>query len=132
MIARSLLLSIGATAVLGVGAALACSCVRPASAAAQLRNTEVMFVGVAQETITLSRSRGATRFAVSRTLKGEPLDTRWVEHSLAAPSTCGLHFERGRRRTVLARLHDGRLSTGACSDAMHFPLADYERALGLR
>ena len=132
MVARSLVLSLGAALVLGVGATLACSCVRPASPEAQLRQTDVMFIGVAQETVILSEFRGATRFAVSRTLKGESLETRWVEHSLAAPSTCGLNFEGGRSHTVLARMDQGSLRSAACVDSLHFELADYERALGLR
>ncbi len=91
-----------------------------------------MFIGVAEETISLSEFRGATRFVVSRTLKGDALETRWIEHSVAAPSICGRHFERGESHTVLARVQDGRLSSAGCFDSVHFELADYERALGLR
>ena len=130
---RLLALSIAAAAALSAGAALACSCARWESAEAQLRNSAVMFVGRAEETTTETRDGlevGVTRFTVQRTLKGAALATRQIQHGMETGGMCGVQFQRGRTYTIIANVHEGQLWTGSCSKPQ-FPLADYERALGL-
>lgn len=135
MIFRALILSVVATSVIAVSAALACSCVRYANAEAQLRNADVMFVGRAVETTTREEDGGltvgVTRFVVERTLKGDARDVQTVEHSTTMRGMCGVVFAGGQTYTVLASAHGGRLATGSCSRPQ-FPIAEFEQALGLR
>jgi hypothetical protein len=134
MIFRALMLSIVATSVIAVSAAFACSCVRFASAETQLRNAEVMFVGRAIETTTREDNGmtvGVTRFVVERTLKGDARNVQTVEHLTTMGGMCGVVFARGQAYTILASAHRGRLATGSCSRPQ-FPIAEFEKALGLR
>jgi len=118
--------------VLAATAAWACSCVRYESAAAQMAEADVMFVG--RMTSFSNHAMGddwphamhMARFEVSRTIKGEALAERAVMHATDAP-LCGVRFTMGRETVILARVQDGVLTTSLC-DAAQFPLADYERA----
>jgi hypothetical protein len=132
MRAPVLLAALVAVSALAAGAAWACSCVRYDSAAQQLAEADVMFVG--RMTSFSNHAMGddyphamhMARFAVSRTIKGEALPVRAVMHAVDGPM-CGVRFTPDRDYTILARLQDGVLTTSACS-APQFPLADYERA----
>ena len=112
------------------GAALACSCLRPASAAAQLAEADLMIVARAAEVRRLPNDEGSrlaeTRFTVSRTLKGPVRRNWWVRHGRDSPM-CGIDFRPGREYVVIAHRTDGRMWTGQCSQAW-FPIEDYERA----
>ena len=127
-----LLPALVAVATLAGGAAWACSCVRYDSAAQQLAEADVMFVG--RMTSFSNHAMGddhphamhMTRFEVRRTIKGEALPTRAVMHAVDE-AMCGVRFSADRDYTILARLQDGVLTTSACN-APQFPLADYERA----
>jgi len=134
MLVRRLGLSLIMAGAIAVSAAIACSCARHPSAAAQLRDAEVMFVGRAERTATRSENGltiGVTRFAVERTLKGEVRAERRIEHGMETGGMCGVVFQRGRTYTVIAHAHEGRLVTSSCASPQ-FPLADYERALTAR
>lgn len=113
------------------GAALACSCIRPASAAAQLAEADLMIVARVAEVRRLPAAEGHpmadTRFTVSRTLKGEVRRNWWVRHGRDS-AMCGIHFQPGREYVVIAASVDGRMWTGQCNRAW-FPLEDYERAV---
>ena len=105
MIVRTLGLSLIAAGVVAVSAAVACSCVRYPSAAAHLEQAEVMFVGRAVETTTRSDDgypSGVTRFAVTRTIKGEAKAVRRIAHGMETGGGCGVVFQRGRTYTVVA------------------------------
>ncbi len=133
MIFRALILSVVATSVIAVSAALACSCVRYANAEAQLRNAEIMFVGRAVETVTRDDNGmtvGVTRFAVVRTLKGHARDVQSIEHSMVG-GMCGVTFRRGQTYAVIADADGHRFVTSSCS-MPQFPIAEFERVLGLR
>ena len=131
MILRSLGISLIATGVIAVGAAVACSCVHYESAAAQLQEAEVMFIGRVEQTVTRrddGMTVGVTRFAVERTLKGEARTVRRIEHSVVTGGMCGVVFQRDRTYTIIAHGYRGRLHTGSCS-MPQFPLEEYDRAL---
>ena len=121
-------------AALGVaalaGAALACSCIRPASAAAQLAEADLMIVARVAEVRRLPPEEGNpmadTRFTVSRTIKGEVRRNWWIRHGRDS-AMCGIDFRPGREYVVIAGRTGGRMWTGQCNRAW-FPIEDYERA----
>ena len=112
------------------GAALACSCLRPASAAAQLEDADLMIVARVAEVRRLPSDEGSrmadTRFTVSRTIKGEVRRNWWIRHGRDSPM-CGIDFRPGREYVVIAARAEGRMWTGQCNRAW-FPIEDYERA----
>lgn len=124
--------ALAAASALAATAAWACSCVRYDSAAQQLAEADVMFVG--RLTSFSNHAMGddyphamhMARFEVRRTIKGEALPTRAVMHATDA-AMCGVRFAARRDYAILARVQDGVLTTSACH-APQFPLADYERA----
>ena len=121
--------ALGAAAL--AGAALACSCVPPTSAAEQLEDADLMIVATAAEVRRLPaeddvRRMAETRFTVSRTLKGEARRNWWIRHGRDSPM-CGVEFRPGQEYVVIAHRAEGRLWTGLCSRAW-FPIEDYERA----
>ena len=122
-------MALGLAAV--AGAALACSCLRPASAAAQIEDAELVIVARAAEVRRLPDEEGArladTRFTVSRTIKGETRRNWWIRHGRDSPM-CGVDFRPGQEYVIIAHRSDGRLWTGLCSRAW-FPIEDYERAV---
>ena len=129
-----LLSALVAVSVLAAGAAWACSCVRYESAARQLAEAEVMFIGRAVSSANHALGDHhpdgvvTTRFEVRRTIKGAPLAERVVLHSTQMGGMCGVRFARGRDYVVIAhRRPAGGLSTSSCS-AAQFPLAEYEQA----
>ncbi|RZJ88864.1 MAG: hypothetical protein EON88_20665 [Brevundimonas sp.] len=132
MRASILLAALVAVSTLAAGAAWACSCVRYDSAAQQLAEAYVMFVG--RMTSFSNHAMGddyphamhMARFEVRRTIKGEALPVRAVMHAVDG-AMCGVRFTPDRDYTILARVQDGVLTTSACS-APQFPLSDYERA----
>lgn len=134
MRASILLTALAAVSVVSATAAWACSCLRYESAAAQMAEADVVFVG--RMTSFSNHAMGdnhphamhMARFEVSRTIKGEALPVRAVMHA-TDEAMCGIRFEMGRETIVLARVRDGVLTTSLC-DAPQFPLADYVRAAG--
>jgi len=132
MRAPVILAALVAVSTLAAGAARACSCVRYDSAAQQLAEADVMFVG--RMTSFSNHAMGddhshamhMARFEVSRTIKGEALPTRAVMHAVDT-AMCGVRFAADRDHAILARLQDGVLTTSACN-APQFPIAEYERA----
>ena len=132
MRAPFLLTALIVASTLAAGAAWACSCVRYDSAAQQLAEADVMFVG--RMTSFSNHAMGddhphamhMARFEVSRTIKGEALPIRAVLHATDT-ALCGVRFSADRDYTILARVQDGVLTTSACH-APQFPLADYVRA----
>jgi len=130
MIVRTLGLSLVAAGSVAVSAAIACSCVRHASAEDQLRGADVMFVGRAEETSTRSMDGyrgGVTRFTVERTIKGEARAVRRIAHGMDMGGMCGVVFQRGRTYAVIAYASEDRLHTNSCS-MPQFPIEDYVRA----
>ena len=115
------------------GAAWACHCATYKSAADQLSAADVMFVGRAVESEPESgrlagMTRNITRFAVTKTLKGEVPPTVEVLHEPARKKNCGVSFRPGQTRIIFARRNaDGVLETSGC-DAPQFLLVDYEAA----
>ncbi len=112
------------------GAALACSCIRPESAAAQLADADLMIVARVAEVRRRPPEEGSpmaeTRFTVSRTIKGEVRRNWWIRHGRDS-AMCGIEFRPGREYVVIGHQARGRMWTGQCSRAW-FPLEDYERA----
>lgn len=129
----TVLLALAAAGTLAAGTALACSCTYPKSAAAQLRGSEVAFVGRAVSTLPEQGARGSegylvTEFAVTRTLKGPHRGIRRVAHYPGpVGSICGIDFPRGRDALVLTSSIEGRLSTSSCLRP-RFPIVAFERA----
>ncbi len=131
-----LIAAFAAASALAAGAAWACSCIPQASAEAQLAQADVAFVGRVIETRAGPDAASdnpyaevTTRFAVSRTLKGEALTEIAVQHLPGELSaTCGVDFQPGRDILVLAHARGDKLTTGLCS-LPQFPLADFERAV---
>ncbi|MDB5472588.1 MAG: hypothetical protein JWR84_4148 [Caulobacter sp.] len=111
--------------------ALACSCVRYASAAEQFAKAEVMFVGRADGRETLSGGAAVTRFVVEKTLKGDRQRIRKVAHGENTGGMCGIRFDRGRTYLVIAYRNQGLLRTNSCS-APQFPRAEFERLAARR
>lgn len=133
-IMRSMIpLTIAVTTALAGGAAWACECPRWISAADQLSETEVAFVGTAVSTLPERGTGGregnvVTEFAVTRTLKGRHQSVRRVAHYPGPEgSVCGATFTRSREILVLAGVRANRLYTSSCQQP-RFPLADFERA----
>jgi len=129
---RALLLAgaiLGAAAV--AGAALACSCLPPGSAAAQMEGADLVIVARVAEVRRLpSTSAGPmaeTRFTVARTLKGEARENWWIRHQRGDSAMCGVDFSPGDEYVVIAHRTEAGLVTGLCSRAW-FPREDYERA----
>lgn len=126
-------LFLAAAAVLAAGAAWACECPFWKSAADQLSETEVAFIGRAVSTFP-ERGRGGregnlvTEFAVTRTLQGPHRSVRRIAHFPGPEGgVCGVNFPRAREVLVLTSARDGRLYTSSCQRP-RFPLADFERA----
>lgn len=128
---RRPLLMLAATliAALSAGAAFACSCVGYRTAAEQFAKVEIAFIGTVESE---ERQAGPyedavrTRFAVTRTLKGQPLPVRTVEHASDNGGNCGIDFKVGQTVLVFAYTSKAGLSTSSCS-APQFPLAEFER-----
>ena len=131
MIARIFILSLLATGVVAVGTALACSCVRFPTAAAQLQNADAMFIGRVEGTAVRPVDgylSSTTRFRVTRTIKGPTRAVQNVDHSTVMGGMCGVTFQRGRSYTIIASANRGRLQTSSCSRPQ-FPIQDFERAM---
>lgn len=118
-----------AASALAAGAAWACSCIRYNSAAEQLAQADVMFVGRVIGTAELEPGQAETRFEVVRTLKGQTSRETEVGHTINdGGAACGVEFDVGETVAVIAYVREGRLQTNLCS-MPQFPLQDYE-ALG--
>ena len=121
-----LIAAVAAVSALAAGAALACSCMRFDSAAEQLTQADVMFVGRVIATTELEPGRAETRFEVLRTLKGPASREAEVGHTINdGGAACGVEFAAGDTMAVIAYERDGRLETNLCS-MPEFPLQDYE------
>jgi len=94
--------------------ALACSCVRFKTAAEDLGNADVAFVGVVLRTERTPTGGSATTFRVVEALKGEVERSVQVSHPRLTEEACGVSFKRRTRTLVFANNIDGRLSTSAC------------------
>ena len=74
----------------------------------------------------------ATRFAVSRTLKGPASQSVIIHHTISNGANCGIAFHSTRQVLIFAyRAADGTYRTNSCASPQ-FPLAAYEQALNLR
>ena len=126
-------LFLAAATVLVAGAAWACECGSWRSAAHQLSETEVAFVGRAVSTLPERGPGGregnlVTEFVVTRTLKGPHRPVRRIAHYPGPEGgTCGVSFARSREVLVLTSASASRLYTSSCQQP-RFPLGDYERA----
>lgn len=124
---RTVLLPLAAAvALLSPGAALACSCAPPSSAAEQLAATDLAFRGRVLDTRVDREGWAVTRFQVAETLKGRAPRTVAVSHHTIS-ATCGLTYRRGVSVLVMAERRGAEWRTGLCS-APRFPIADYRRA----
>lgn len=113
---------LSASALLG-GAAWACSCVNPGSAAAHLASSDVMIVARVSSTRRLPLAEGVamaeTRFAVSETIKG-PVRRHWIiRHQRGDSAMCGVNFRPGQSYALLARIENGKVWSGACDQAFY-------------
>ena len=107
--------------------ALACSCLRPQSAAEHAQRADVVFQGTA-----IGSRRAAdgavTVFQVGNVLKGRLGSTVEVTHRTDS-AACGVTFRPGETTLILAdRAPDGRVSTNLCARSM-FPEREYRQAL---
>lgn len=122
----ALLIAAVAASALTAGAAWACSCIRYNSAAEQLAQADVMFVGRVIATTELNPGRAETRFEVLRMFKGAPSGETAVGHTINdGGAACGVEFDAGETVAVIAHERDGRLVTNLCS-MPQFPLQDFE------
>jgi len=125
-------LFLAAATALVAGAAWACECPRWRSAADQLSETEVAFVGRAVSTLPERGPGGregnvVTEFVVTRTLKGAHQPVRRVAHYPGPEGgVCGVSFARSREVLVLSSARAARLYTSSCQQP-RFPVADFER-----
>lgn len=125
-----LILAVASASALAAGAAWACSCMRFDSAAEQLAQADVMFVGRVLDTTETAPQQATTRFEVVSTLKGSVHDTVEIRHTVNdGGAACGVQFEVGQTAPVIAYETDGRLHTNLCS-MPQFPLQDYEALQG--
>lgn len=116
-----------ASAVLFAGDALACSCLRPESAAQQMADAQLVFIGRVERTTPRGNDGMAvTRFAALRTLKGEHQASRTIEHHTVS-ATCGVTYTPDSYVIVIAGAEGGRLSTSLCQQA-GFDWSDYVAA----
>ncbi len=105
----------------------ACSCLRAESAAAQMADAELVFIGRVERTAAPGvDGMTKTRFVALRTLKGEHQDSRTIEHHTVS-ATCGMTYEADQYVIVLAGAEGGRLSTSLCQQPM-FDWSDYLKA----
>lgn len=118
--------------VMMVEAAGACSCIRFGSAAEQVLSTDVVFEGVALETIEIEGEAAGygslmTIFEVTASFKGSAAGTVNVFHS--DPSICcicGVGFAEGDSYLIFAHeRQNGDLGTSSCSSAQ-FPREAYD------
>ena len=133
MIRRLNVLLIALAAVFAAGLhdlALACDCIRYASAAEQLSRSEAVFRGRVVRSERTGDRRVTTTFAVVEPLKGGLGATVRVQHNPDNGGNCGVTFERGKVVEVAAnRMRDGRWRTDACS-MPQFDWAAFRRAAG--
>ena len=99
---------------------LACSCV-PATPRQHAKRADVVFTGrVTWITVArddnglLGDERVRVRFAVGRRYKGR-IRPRVRIHTGTTGNTCRFIFRKGKRYTVFAYRHEGRLMTNICS-----------------
>jgi|GEM_PF-6355654 len=90
----------------------------------------------ARQAIPLSLSNPdaqmATRFNVSRTLKGPASQTVTIHHTLGNGANCGVSFLGNKELLIFAyRTEDGTYRTNSCASAQ-FPRAAYEQSLSIR
>ena len=117
-----------AALALSAAPALACSCLRPESAAQHAQAADVVFKGAP---IGSRRTPygAVTVFRVASVLKGRVGATVEVTHGTDS-AACGVLFQPGQPVLVLAdRAAGGRVSTNLCSQPM-FSEREYRQALG--
>jgi hypothetical protein len=127
---NALLLALAALA-LSVGPALACSCVHFGSAREHVRETDLIFIGVVEESQRALFEDDAvyTQFRVVEVLKGRAPRYIRIRHNDDTCCICGLVFDRGAREMIFAHAdEDGRYTTSSCS-MPRFSEAEYRRAL---
>ncbi len=127
---RQAILALSAVCACGAAAtpALACSCVYYRSAADHLRQIDLLFVGRPLSTTQQDGSLAATRFRVTRVLKGRRRALVTVAHPTEAAAGCGVVFTPGRSLLVAANLQAGRFTTSSCN-MPRFSVAEYVAAL---
>ncbi|MCI4644092.1 MAG: hypothetical protein MRY64_04855 [Hyphomonadaceae bacterium] len=131
--------------------ALACSCMRAESAAAQAETADIVFIGRVIDSGPVGDPRGwwkqvsdwatgrpaprmiedITTFQVDEALKGAPGRNVPIRHVNGNHSaTCGVSFPRGEAVLILAyRQHDGSgYATSLCS-MPQFPVEEFRAAL---
>ena len=114
---------------LSAGSALACSCLRPESAAQHAREADVVFKGTPIGSRRTREGDAVTVFRVGDVLKGRLGSTVEVLHGTSS-AACGLTFRPGQPVLVLAdRAAGGRISTNLCWQPM-FSERQYRQALG--
>lgn len=127
------------------GTATACSCVRYDSAAEQMQDADVVFIGrwistrprVGGPIFSRPGEYVASTLQVVRMLRGPVAETIVVHHPLRNDGSCGFEFREflrdGTTRPltvpiiVLARYSVGELETNVCA-MPRFPTGDYVRA----
>lgn len=120
-------LLLGAALAAIAAPALACSCVPPGSAAAQMQSADVVFKGVPVSRTSNPRGDATTVFRVQEVLKGRPAGQLTVRHRLDS-AACGVNFEPRRSVLVIANAGEGGgLRTSLCSMPA-YPEAEYRRA----
>lgn len=107
--------------------ALACSCLPPPSAAAQLESADVLFKGTPIRSTSSPRGDATTTFRVQEVLKGRPAREITIRHRLDS-AACGVRFQPRASVLVIANQGEGgALRTSLCSSP-RFSEAEYRRA----
>lgn len=124
---RLVALTLGSILSAVAAPALACSCVPPASAAAQLDAADVVFKGVPMSSSSNARGDATTQFRVQEVLKGRPASQITIRHRLES-AACGVRFQPRASVLVIAKAGEGgALRTSLCASP-NLPEAEYRRA----
>ena len=99
-------LVLGSALTAAAAPALACSCLPPASAAAQLESADVMFKGTPIRSTSSPRGDATTTFRVQDVLKGRPAREITIRHRLDS-AACGVRFRPRASVLVIANQGEG-------------------------
>lgn len=124
-------LILGAALAAVAAPALACSCMPPESAAAQLEGADVLFRGVPISRSVDARGEAVTQFRVQDVIKGRRTDRIGIRHRLDS-AACGLQFAPRASVLVIANVGEGgALRTSLCA-MPRFSEAEYRGAANQR
>ena len=120
-------LVLGSALTAAAAPALACSCLPPASAAAQLASADVLFKGTPIASSSNRRGEATTTFRVQEVIKGRPAREITIRHRLDS-AACGMRFAPRASTLVIANAGEGGALRASLCTAPRFSEAEYRRA----